>query len=274
MYKYLLLFTIDFNSNNEKIYIFVVKKKKKNKNRNLQFKNELSKEVKIAVYSLIKKKEISRKKKTIPDSLQTTNSSSSKFPKNSKKRKTYTRTRTSPQPRRDYYRSKRLAKSSLRRKKSDRAGGKGSGRKIKWCNGKKVRQRERREREHGGGLSGRYVRARAGEEEGEGDKWRMVGEMIRGRCCVLGFGRNSRVWGRTYGPRPIYRRRTGGSSFCPSVNRLSCTTNGLPYPQRGERRRTVNWGCGPRWGREDARGGGYTSLPGMITQQPLISSCR
>lgn len=29
MYKYLLLFTIDFNSNNEKIYIFVVKKKKK-----------------------------------------------------------------------------------------------------------------------------------------------------------------------------------------------------------------------------------------------------
>lgn len=95
--------------------------------------------------------------------------------------------------------------------------------------------------------------ARAGRR---GDKWRMVGERIRGRCCVLGFGRNSRVWGRTYGPRPIYRRRTGGSSFCPSVDRLSCTTNGLPYPQRGERRRTVNWGCGPRWGREDARGGG------------------
>lgn len=66
MYKYLLLFTIDFNSNNEKIYIFVVKKKKKNKNRNLQFKNELSKEVKIAVYSLIKKKRSREKRKQFP----------------------------------------------------------------------------------------------------------------------------------------------------------------------------------------------------------------
>lgn len=56
----------------------------------------------------------------------------------------------------------------------------------------------------------------------------------------------SRVWPAADLSSPY----TAGSSFCPSVNRLS-VHDGLPYPQRGERRRTVNWGCGLR---EDARG--------------------
>lgn len=118
------------------------------------------------------------------------------------------------------------------------AGGKGSGRKIKWCNGKKVRQRER---EHGGGLSRRRC-ARAHS------KWRMagIGEDVAAAFSVSVETLASRVWPAADLSSPY----TAGSSFCPSVNRLSCTTNGLPYPQRGERRRTVNWGCGPRWGRE------------------------
>lgn len=118
--------------------------------------------------------------------------------------------------------------------------GKGSGRKIKWCNGKKVRQRERREREHGGGLSRRYVRARARRGERRGVGGQMAHgrpEMIRGRCCcVRSVSVETLVlWGLTYGPRPIYRRRAGDSSFCPSVNLVSRARPTVCLIRRGGR---------------------------------------
>lgn len=105
------------------------------------------------------------------------------------------------------------------------------------------------------------ARARgAGRGGGWVDKWRMVGQRWY-EDVVAAFGRNSRALGAHVWPAadlsPSYRR----FEFLPERKpRLSCTTNGLPYPQRGERRRTVNWGCGPRWGREDARGWWWVHL--------------
>lgn len=124
------------------------------------------------------------------------------------------------------------------------------------------------------------ARARRGERRGVGGQMAHGRpEMIRGRCCcVRSVSVETLVlWVLTYGPRPIYRRRAGDSSFCPSVNLVSRARPTVCLIRRGGRGGGGPWtGAVGRGGvaRMLEGGGGYTSLPGMITQQPLISSCR
>lgn len=120
------------------------------------------------------------------------------FQKYFEKRKTYTHTHTNILLTETRLLSIKTTGKVLPPEEEERSG-KGSGRKIKWCNGKKVRQRERREREHGGGLSRRYVRARAARGE-EGGGWTNGAWSARDDTRTLllrsvGFGRNSRALG-------------------------------------------------------------------------------
>lgn len=109
------------------------------------------------------------------------------------------------------------------------------------------------------------ARARAARGE-EGGGWTNGAWSARDDTRTLllrsvGFGRNSRALGAHVWPAADLSPSCRRFEFLPERKpRLSCTTNGLPYPQRRERRRTVNWGCGPRWGREDARGWWWVHL--------------